>query len=115
MATATSEGRIAVKSRQTKVGKEGVERQRKAQKAALVFKQASDPTRLQILQRLALREWHVGALCEEFEMSQAAVSHHLALLRHGGLITCHREGKKSIYTLTTPGVELVEIVQKLTD
>jgi DNA-binding transcriptional ArsR family regulator len=91
--------------------KESVLQYKKAQKTATLLKQASDPTRLQILQSLAQGEWHVGALCEEFKMSQTAVSHHLALLRHGGLIARRRQGKDNYYALTEAGSELAKVLR----
>src|SRR5262245_19954889 len=61
-------------------------RLKQAQQAAIRLKQVSDPTRLQIILMLAEGEKHVGALCETLNQSQPAVSHHLALLRHGSVI-----------------------------
>jgi ArsR family transcriptional regulator, zinc-responsive transcriptional repressor len=77
----------------------------------MFLKQASDPTRLQILQFLAQGEWNVSALCEAFKMSQPAVSHHLALLRHGGLIALRRQGKNNFYALTEADSEMTKIVR----
>src|SRR4051794_27260900 len=47
-----------------KAVKEANQRLRKAQRAAILLKQASDPTRLQIILTLADGEKHVGALCD---------------------------------------------------
>jgi DNA-binding transcriptional ArsR family regulator len=91
--------------------KEAVSRLRKAQRAAILLKQASDPTRLQIILTLADGEKHVGALCEELNQTQPAVSHHLALLRHGGLIAPRRQGKNNFYSLTESGHELAKVVR----
>ena len=44
-------------------------------------------------------------------LSQPAVSHHLALLRHGGFVTPRRHGKNNIYTLTNQGEELARVVK----
>lgn len=74
--------------------------------AAALLKQASDPTRLQVLGMLAEGEKHVGAICAQMNMSQPAVSHHLALLRHGGLIQLRRAGKENHYSLTEKGQRL---------
>jgi DNA-binding transcriptional ArsR family regulator len=93
--------------------KEADQRHRGAQKAATLLKQASDPTRLQILRMLARGERHVGALCEEFRMSQPAVGHHLALLRHGGLIAPRRQGKNNFYALKEAGSDLAKVVRGL--
>ncbi len=47
----------------------------------------ADPTRRAILARLALGESSVSELAEPFQMSQPAVSKHLKVLEHAGLIT----------------------------
>ncbi len=81
------------------------------QRAASLLKQLSDPTRLQVITMLSEREHHVGALCEQFKMSDAAVSHHLAMLRHGGIVDRRRQGKYNFYTLTDVGYRLSKIVK----
>ena len=44
---------------------------------------------------------------------QPAVSHHLALLRHGRLIEPRRMGKHNYYYLTDAGRELAEVVNAI--
>jgi DNA-binding transcriptional ArsR family regulator len=95
----------------TKASKDAAQRFRKVQRAAILLKQASDPTRLQIILGLADGELHVGALCEALNQTQPAVSHHLALLRHGGLIAPRRQGKNNFYSLTETGSELARVVR----
>ena len=60
-------------------------------------------------------EMHVGALCDQLSQSQPAVSHHLALLRHGGIIAPRRQGKNNFYGLTEIGEELSKVVDHLID
>jgi DNA-binding transcriptional ArsR family regulator len=86
-------------------------RKRQIQRAASLLKHVSDPTRLQVLSLLSERERHVGGLCEALTQSQPAVSHHLTLLRLGGLIDRRRQGKKNIYRLTDTGERLSKIVK----
>jgi DNA-binding transcriptional ArsR family regulator len=86
-------------------------RLKRAKQAAALLKQVSDPTRLKIVLMLAGGERHVGALCEVLEHSQPATSHHLALLRHGGIIAPRRQGKNNFYALTEPGERLASIVK----
>ncbi len=81
------------------------------QRAANLLKQVSDPTRLQVVTLLSEGECHAGALSEHFNMSQPAVSHHLALLRHGGIVDCRRHGKNNLYSLTETGFRLSQIVK----
>jgi DNA-binding transcriptional ArsR family regulator len=53
----------------------------------------ADPTRRAILARLALGEASVGELAEPFDMSLPAVSKHLKVLEHAGLIARGREAQ----------------------
>ena len=46
-------------------------------------------------------------------MSQPAVSHHLALLRLGGIVDRRRQGKNNFYSLTETGSELARVVKNL--
>jgi len=110
MATATAS---IAKTTRDKSKKDDVQRLKQAQRAALLLKQASDATRLQILGILADGERHVGGLCDELGQTQPAVSHHLALLRHGGLISPRRSGKQNFYSLTETGETLAAIVKAL--
>jgi DNA-binding transcriptional ArsR family regulator len=80
-------------------------------RVAELLKQVSDPTRLQVLMLLHEKERNVTELCADLgTQSQPAVSHHLALLRHGRLIEPRREGKHNFYALTESGRELAEVV-----
>ena len=51
------------------------------------FAALADPTRRAILARLALGETSVTELAEPFAMSMPAVSKHLKVLEHAGLVT----------------------------
>jgi DNA-binding transcriptional ArsR family regulator len=57
------------------------------------FAALADPTRRAILARLALGETSVGELAKPFEMSLPAVSKHLKVLEHAGLIARGREAQ----------------------
>src|SRR3954465_2923339 len=110
MATLTgSSASSASKAGKAKKGSE--QRLKQAQKAAMLLKQVSDPTRLRVILMLSEGERHVGALSDELEQSQPAVSHHLALLRHGGIIAPRRQGKNNFYGLTEAGEELARVVK----
>jgi DNA-binding transcriptional ArsR family regulator len=102
-------------TRATRAQKDAALRLKRIQQAAALLKQVSDPTRLRIVLMLAEGERHVGATCEVVDQSQPAVSHHLALLRHGGLIAPRREGKNNFYGLTERGERLTSIVRKILD
>ena len=51
-----------------------------------VFSALADPTRRAILARLAAGETSVTALAEPFDISLPAISKHLKVLQHAGLI-----------------------------
>jgi len=112
MATLTS-GAASSAAKASKAKKGADLRLKQAQKAAMLLKQVSDPTRLRVILMLSEGEKHVGALSEELEQSQPAVSHHLALLRHGGIIAPRRQGKNNFYGLTETGDELAAVVKGL--
>ena len=57
------------------------------------FAALADPTRRAILARLALGEASVGTLAEPFAMSLPAISKHLKVLEHAGLIARGREAQ----------------------
>jgi ArsR family transcriptional regulator, zinc-responsive transcriptional repressor len=64
-----------------------------------VFRLLSDKTRLKILLLLAKGERNVTSLCDELELPQPTVSHHLGLLRMSNLIGNRRKGKQVFYGL----------------
>ena len=83
-------------------------------RVADLLKQVSDPTRLQVLMLLNDKERNVSELCNDLgTQSQPAVSHHLALLRHGRLIEPRRSGKHNFYGLTDAGRELAQVVNTI--
>jgi DNA-binding transcriptional ArsR family regulator len=110
-ATRTTTTRSATASKKSQ--KEADQRATQARRASVLLKHVSDPTRLQVILILAEGERHVGALCEQLSQSQPAVSHHLALLRHGGIIAPRRQGKNNFYSLTETGESLASVVKGL--
>ena len=112
MATATSSA-AAKATKATKAKKVAEQRLKQAQRTSMLLKQVSDPTRLQVIMMLSEGERHVGALSGELNQSQPAVSHHLALLRHGGIIAPRRQGKNNFYSLTDTGASLSKVVKNL--
>src|SRR6202521_4839413 len=57
------------------------------------FAALADPTRRAILSRLSLGETSVMELAEPFDMSLPAISKHLKVLEHAGLISRGREAQ----------------------
>ena len=65
-----------------------------------VAKALGDPTRLELLRRIAA----AGEICCKdlvtlFPVSQATVSHHLKILTGAGLVSARREGQFGYYSL----------------
>ena len=63
------------------------------------FKALSDPTRCEILELLKERRMTAGEIASHFQMTNATVSHHLAVLRKADLISDDRDGKYIYYEL----------------
>lgn len=61
---------------------------------SVTFSALADPTRRAILARLARGPATVGELAEPFAMSGPAVSKHLRVLEHAGLITRGRDAQR---------------------
>lgn len=61
---------------------------------SIKFAALADPTRRAILARLVLGETSVTELAEPFAMSMPAVSKHLKVLEHAGLVTRGREAQR---------------------
>jgi DNA-binding transcriptional ArsR family regulator len=117
MATTKTSPRLAATSKplagRSRSGRSADQRIQQARRASILLKHVSDPTRLQVILILSEGERHVGALCAQLSQSQPAVSHHLALLRHGGVIAPRRHGKNNFYSLTDTGAALADVVKNL--
>ncbi|TQM10332.1 ArsR family transcriptional regulator [Pseudoxanthomonas sp. 3HH-4] len=79
--------------------------------AAQLLKALANEKRLQILCLLASGERSVGEINALLDLSQSALSQHLAVLREEGLVQTRREAQNVIYTLT-PG-PAAEVMQTL--
>jgi DNA-binding transcriptional ArsR family regulator len=84
-----------------------------AQRVADLLKMSSDATRVRVLLLLAVEPQNVTEICAVIGQSQPATSHHLALLRHSGIIESRRSGKNNVYGLTPKGRSLAETARKL--
>lgn len=65
----------------------------------------SDPTRREILNLLKHGTMSAGDLAAKFEMSAAAVSRHLAVLKEAELVRDKRDGKFIYYTINASVLE----------
>jgi DNA-binding transcriptional ArsR family regulator len=70
--------------------------------AACLFHGFSDPSRLSILQHLALGEHRVVELTAHLGLAQSTVSKHLACLKDCGLVESRPFGRASMFSLTHP-------------
>jgi len=63
------------------------------------FKAVSDPNRVKIMDLLKKKEMCVSEICEEFNMKQPSISHHLNILKNAGIVNSRKEGKEVYYSL----------------
>ena len=69
------------------------------------FKALADPTRVEIVRRLACcDECCVCDLNDAFDLSQPTISHHLKVLRDAGLVESTRRGTWAYYRLVPDAV-----------
>jgi DNA-binding transcriptional ArsR family regulator len=68
------------------------------------FAALADATRRHLLERLAGSDLAVSELMAGLEISQAAVSQHLRVLREAGLVTARQEGRNVYYQLRPAGL-----------
>jgi DNA-binding transcriptional ArsR family regulator len=73
-----------------------------------VFQALSDPTRRKILRILRGGHQTVGGIAANFRMSRPAISKHLRLLHHAGLVATRKQGTASICALDPEPLRLVQ-------
>ena len=69
------------------------------------LKALSDPTRREILELLKDHRLAAGEIVEHFDMTGAAISRHLSILKDADLIRDTREGKYIYYELNASVLE----------
>ena len=69
------------------------------------LKALSDPTRREILNLLKTGKKSAGEICEQFDITAAAISRHLSVLKEADLIHDTRDGKYIFYELNTSVLE----------
>ena len=77
------------------------------------LKALSDPTRREILNLLKGGKRSAGEICDHFDITAAAVSRHLSVLKEADLIDDTRDGKYIFYELNASVLE--EIMLWITD
>ena len=83
------------------------------QKVSGLFKLASDPLRLTLIDYLGEGSKNVTELCELSGGSQPTVSQHLAFLRASSVVTNDRKGKHNYYSLTDSGRTILDAAKTL--
>jgi DNA-binding transcriptional ArsR family regulator len=73
------------------------------QRENVLFRALADPSRRAILERLSRGEAAVKDLTARFQISQPAVSQHLAALRKAGLVAERRDGRLVYYRVLPKG------------
>lgn len=77
------------------------------------FRALADPRRRAILAVLRTGEASVSDITGRFDVSQPAISQHLAVLRTAGLVTDRRDGRRRLYALD--GSRLGELAAWIAD
>ena len=77
------------------------------------LKALADPTRREILNLLKQGKRSAGEISEHFDITAAAISRHLSILKEADLIEDTRDGKFIFYELNTSVLE--EIMLWITD
>ena len=69
------------------------------------LKALADPTRREILNLLKGGKKSAGEICEHFDISAAAISRHLSVLKDADLVYDTREGKYIYYEINTTVID----------
>jgi ArsR family transcriptional regulator len=77
-------------------------------RTARLFHALSDPTRLELIQRLAGGECCVCELQDALDAAQSRLSFHLKTLKEAGLVTDRRAGRWVFYSLTLDALAELE-------
>ncbi len=87
--------------------------QQGASRAAALLRTVGNEQRLLVLCLLIEQgEASVGALLEQVQLSQSALSQHLARMREEGLVTFRRDAQTLYYRIADPAVEKLVAVLK---
>lgn len=79
-----------------------------------ICKAMGNAERVQLVRCLA-QEVSVNGLLQKCDLSQSALSQHLAVLRAAGIIRSRREGRKIYYSTSSEWVKLAGLIITLTE
>ncbi|HVY81632.1 MAG TPA: metalloregulator ArsR/SmtB family transcription factor [Steroidobacteraceae bacterium] len=84
-----------------------------AQQAATLLKALANDQRLMILCNLIEGPLSVGELNKRLDLSQSALSQHLAVLREANIVTTERDSQSVLYSLPKgPATSIIGILYK---
>ncbi len=81
--------------------------EKNAPQAVSTLKAMANERRLQILCLLYEKEYSVGELCGCLDLSQSALSQHLAWLRRENIVTTRKEAQVVFYSLASDEVKKI--------
>jgi DNA-binding transcriptional ArsR family regulator len=64
----------------------------------------AEPRRRRILQLVSSQELSAGEIASRFEVTRPAISQHLTVLKHAGLVSERREGTRRMYSVRPDGL-----------
>jgi DNA-binding transcriptional ArsR family regulator len=73
----------------------------------LAFAALADPTRRHVFEELRRGPRSVGKIAAKMPVSRPAVSQHLAVLKHAGLVGDKAEGTRRVYYIDPKGLALL--------
>jgi DNA-binding transcriptional ArsR family regulator len=73
-----------------------------------IWEALADPTRREIVQRLAVAEATAGSLAAAFDIARPGVSRHLRVLREAQVVQARQESQRRIYSLRPDVLDEVE-------
>lgn len=83
-------------------------------KAEPLFIALGDPNRQQIVvQLLQTHKLSVNTITNATPLSRPAVSHHLKVLAHAGLVSVERSGTQRLYRLSDESIAHVDLLEEL--
>ncbi|MGI6236685.1 MAG: ArsR/SmtB family transcription factor [Candidatus Excrementavichristensenella sp.] len=81
-----------------------------------ILKAMADETRMRIMRLLLRHNYCVRALAQELDLSEAAISQHLKVLREAGLLVGEKRGYFMHYTVERPVLhQLAQEIKALAD
>lgn len=76
--------------------------------AQSALKALGEPRRIEILELLKKGPLSVGEIADQVDVTQQAVSQHLAVLDRAGLVEARKEGTRSLYAVRRAGFAPIE-------